>query len=166
MERTRAGARETTGETRECLTRRGPVERGRRDFRAPGLSMPNRAFELTGPCPCPCRPSVLGTRPKHGTGPVPTVSYRAQALRAVPCSGPARLARHCWSSVSDPFFSLNISSPAYLRKKSFRINMSDQIKSKASRRSTSIHGVESPIRFGWACNESVWLGCGKSYCGL
>jgi hypothetical protein len=51
-EGTRARPRETTGESRECLTRRGPVERGRRDFRAPVLSVPNRAFELTGPCPC------------------------------------------------------------------------------------------------------------------
>jgi hypothetical protein len=94
-ERTRARPRETTCEARECecLTRRGPVERGRRDFRVRS-SVPNRVWGLIGPCPC--RPSVPGARLKHDTTHrVVSARTRLQPCRAVPrhygsCRAPGR----------------------------------------------------------------------------
>jgi hypothetical protein len=55
---------------------------------------------------CPCRPSVHDARPRHDTTyrAVPARARhqpcRAHALWAVPCSGPARLARHGWPSIN------------------------------------------------------------------
>jgi hypothetical protein len=55
---------------------------------------------------CPCRPSVPDARPRHDTTyrAVPARARhqpcRAHALWAVPCSGPARLARHGWPSIN------------------------------------------------------------------
>jgi hypothetical protein len=73
--------------------------------------------------PCPCRPSVPDARPRHsaqarhylsgraGTGPTLAVPCRAQALRAVPCFGPARLARPGWPSIPVARFGSRVPAP-------------------------------------------------------
>lgn len=84
------------------LTRRGPMGEGATRFRLT-LERAKLGSGLIGSYPC--WPSVHDTQPRHGTSHRTVLAqtrlqpYRAQTLRAVPCSGLVRLARLYWPSI-------------------------------------------------------------------